>query len=315
MTSESGNKDTIEDKQIDEFIDFLVKLLDMEINLAVTEKRAEDYFSPKPALLAPDDETAKNLDAILSRLAKLLGAPPNVFIFENENEERKAYDTYPKSVLSEMLASFWKARRAICRVHLTFIVEQTAITRPELMNLNEPEKQLYIPPITKRFWDQTEYAYIRLAAFWERVGQLLDYIFFHIRQYDNDGFSSVMDKIQSNMIPCYPVVANSQSFINLRRFQKSEKENGLAWLLRRRNLLIHRIGFSITQSDEDDTGDNHLFFSSHNHLESIEREKLKQGDQKLELDRLHSHLDIICRLFPDVLDLSETGAKLIPRPT
>jgi hypothetical protein len=314
MTLESDRKKEIEDGQLEKFVDFLVKLLDIEINYTLTEKRAEDYFSPKLAVLATDDETAKVLNAALSRIAQSLGAPPVIFIEEKGNEERETFDTFPNSVLSEMLASFWKARRAICRAHITFIAEQAARTRPEFINMNETEKQFYIPPITRRFWDQSEYAYIRLAAYWDRVGQLLDYIFFHIRQYEDDGFSSVIEKIQSNMIPCNPVIANSQAFMNLRHFQKTEKEDGLMWLLRRRNLLIHRIGFSVLQENDENTHNNQLFISSHNHLSALEKEKLKQGDQKLELERIHNHLNIISRLFPDVLELSETGAKLIPRP-
>jgi len=304
----------IEDEQVGRFAEFLGKLLEIETNFSVTEKRAEEYFKPKPAVLVANDEDAKKLSVTLSRLGESLGAPPKLFIFKNDGSEAlNTYDTFPDSVLSEILSSFWKARRAICRSHLTFITEQTLITQPELMNLNEADGRLYIFPIIQRFWEQVEYAYIRLAAYWDRVGQLLDYIYFHIRQYENDGFSSVMEKIQTNMVPCYSVIAKSQAFTNLRRFQKSEKEDGLAWLLKRRNLLIHRIGFSIPQYIDKDTSDEIMFYSKYNHFEAVE-EKLEQGNEKLELDRVHNHLSIICCLFTDVLDLCQEGAKLIPRP-
>ncbi len=65
---------------------------------------------------------------------------------------------------------------------------------------------------------------------------------------------------------------------------------------------------------DEDTSKNSSLVSSHNHLETLKKYKLKQGDQKLELDRLHVQLNSICRLFPDVLDLSHIGVKLIPRP-
>ncbi len=311
---ESGDNSTVEDEQTSRFVEFLGKLLDIEINFAVTEKRAEDYFDPKPARLAVDDKAAKSLDAALSSLTDSLGAPPSVLIYGHECEEPETYESYPVSVLSEMLSSFWKARRAICRVHLLFIAEQTVRTNPESMHLDESELILYIQPVMRRYWEQVEYAYIRLGAYWDRVGQLLDYIFFHIRQYENDSFSSVMGRIQSNMVPCYVSIASSRAFSNIRYFQKSEKEDGLVWLLRRRNLLVHRVGFFVPHDYDEDTSKNPLFVSSHNHLEAVKNNKLKQGDQKLELDRLHVQLNSICHLFLDVLDLSHTGAKLIPRP-
>ena len=76
---ESGDNSTVEDEQTSRFVEFLGKLLDIEINFAVTEKRAEDYFDPKPARLAVDDKAVKSLDAALSSLTDSLGAPPSVF--------------------------------------------------------------------------------------------------------------------------------------------------------------------------------------------------------------------------------------------
>jgi hypothetical protein len=306
--------DDIKDEQIDRFAEFLGKLLDFETNFAVTEKQAEEYFKPKLAVLAANDEDIKKLNVRLSNLGKSLGAPPELFIYKNDkSEELGTYDTFPNSVLSEIISSFWKARRAISKSHLTFIAQQTLLTKPELISLKESDVRLYISPVIRRFWEQIEYAYIRLAAYWDRVGQLLDYVYFHIRQYENDGFTSVMEKIRTNIVPCYSVIENSKAFTNLRSFQKSEKEDGLVWLLRRRNLLIHRIGFSIPQHIEEDTGDEILFYTKYNHFEAVE-EKLKQGNEQLELDWVHNHLIIICNLFPDVLDLAQEGAELIPRP-
>ncbi len=147
---ESGDNSTVENEQTSRFVEFLGKLLDIEINFAVTEKRAEDYFDPKPARLAVDDKAAKSLDAALSSLANSLGSPPSVLILDHECEEPETYESYPVSVLSEMLSSFWKARRAICRVHLLFIAEQTVRTNPESMHLDESEliqKGYRLPPL------------------------------------------------------------------------------------------------------------------------------------------------------------------------
>jgi hypothetical protein len=53
------------------------------------------------------------------------------------------------------------------------------------------------------FWEHAEAAYIRLYSFWDRVGQVLDFAFFNIRKFDQNGF----------MHPCVPVMGQLQKEI------------------------------------------------------------------------------------------------------
>jgi hypothetical protein len=64
----------------------------------------------------------------------------------------------------------------------------------------EAERECY--EMTRRsFWEYAEIGYIQLVCFWDRVGQLLDFIFFNIRQYERDGFPAVIDRIAVNYLP------------------------------------------------------------------------------------------------------------------
>jgi hypothetical protein len=59
----------------------------------------------------------------------------------------------------------------------------------------------FIALVESSFWEQTETAYIRMASNWDRVGQILDFAFFSIRQFERDGLTAVMDRICSNFVP------------------------------------------------------------------------------------------------------------------
>ena len=70
--------------------------------------------------------------------------------------------------------------------------------------------------VSDRYWEEAEIAYIRLASYWDRVGQLLDFMYFNIRQYDREGFAAVIDKIQANYCPIYPEIRINYNYIRLR---------------------------------------------------------------------------------------------------
>jgi len=95
--------------------------------------------------------------------------------------------------------------------------------------------------MTEVFWEHAEISYIRLASFWDRIGQFLDFVFFIIRQYKSDGFPSVMDRIHSNYMRLIPELASSSFWTELRKYQTSEKTDGFQWLVRRRNLASAQI--------------------------------------------------------------------------
>lgn len=156
--------------------------------------------------------------------------------------------------------------------------------------------------MSEMFWEHAETSYIRLASFWDRIGQLLDFVFFNIRQYERNGFPSVLSPIRSNYVPLFLDLDFSEPWNDLWNYQKSENVDGLGWLIRRRNLLVHSLHLEPMEVGEKE---NAIFSSAFNHLDEAVRKKLKPGSPKAELDYLHTHLAAAARLFPDVVALCQ----------
>lgn len=291
----------------DERYDRLAKVLGNAVAHAANEglvlARLEEFFSPKPAKLAEKDTDAEKLKKRLEALTLKLGGAPE-FIVSGENDERPNYDTYPNAAISEVISVFHRARRSVTRAQMFLTGSHLLLTHPEVVNLPEDEDValLFKQNVEDVFWEHTETAFIRLSSFWDRIGQLLDFIFFGIRQYERDGFAAVMDRINNNILPVNSEIKKSIDWSALRKYQTSESEDGLKWLLRRRNLIVHSLHL---QPLVDFSTDHELFESAYNHLEEKLINKLKPGKAEEEVTRLHLHLGAAASLFHHVLNLSE----------
>jgi hypothetical protein len=169
--------------------------------------------------------------------------------------------------------------------------------------LGAGEREGLASALKEMFWEHAETSYIRLASFWDRIGQFLSFVFFNIRQYDRDGFPSVMDRITSNYVRLFSNVDSSSFWTGLRNYQKSEKPDGFQWLIRRRNLLVHSLHLEAIQNQAGE--ENPIFTLAYNHLEESVRRKLNPGTPLSELEFLHAHLKAAARLFPNAIELCE----------
>jgi hypothetical protein len=109
-----------------------------------------------------------------------------------------------------------------------------------------------------------------------------------------------MDRIHSNAVPMDYQLKNSNSWKRLRSFQTSEKEDGLKWLLQRRNLVVHSLHLHPVQTDEEG-----VFKSQFNHLDAAHREKLRPREPTKEVGLLMGQLDRVSALFSDFLSVAE----------
>jgi len=295
----------------------LSNLLHLTVNEDILLKRMQDYFKPRPASLVETDDEREQLEARLSTLSAKLGGPPDVVVTEDEAVLSGRYDTYGMVAIQEALSMFHRSRRTVCRSHLFFIGSHLVEQHPDwwIPPLKVEEANQTAERLRDCFWDEIEIAYIRIASFWDRVGQLLDFIFFNIRQYERDGFSTVMDRINVNHVRLYPHLRSSPAWEHLRSYQVSETTTGLKWLIRRRNLLIHSLHLrALTQSPDDDP----IFIGAYNHIEESVRNKLKPGSTQDELGYVHSHLASAANLFHDVIDFChlalDTGVVVVLKP-
>ena len=237
----------------------------------------------------------------MNGLVEHLGGPPDAYLLRIEQEPPPA-DNYPEAAMREAFAVFNRARTSVLRAHLFMAGSSLLAEQPDLAGL--PEKPhataRFIEQTQAAFWEHAEAAYIRLYSFWDRLGQVLDFAFFNIRKFDQNGFTAIMDRIHSNVVPMDTRLKNSGSWKRLRAFQSSEKEDGLKWLLQRRNLVVHSLHLHPVQIDEEG-----VFKSQFNHLEAAHREKLRPRGPAEEVALLMGQLDRAGAMFSDFLTIVE----------
>lgn len=233
-----------------------------------------------------------------------LGGPPAFYIMSKARKmDPPPSDGYPEATMREALEMFTRARKSVVRAHM-FMTGSTVLAHaPEMMDLSTEtgEAEIFISSAQSAFWEHAETAYIRLYSFWDRIGQILEFAFFNIRKFDHNTFSAVIDRINANIVPMSKRLENSASWKRVRSFQKSEKEDGLKWLLARRNLIVHSLHLHPIKEKEED-----VFKSQFNHLENSHREKLRPRDAGGEVELLLGQLNQAASLFGSVLSIIQT---------
>lgn len=299
------------DERADRLADVLGDTLAHAANEALILARLEEFLDPRPPKLATSKKHADALNKSIDALVKEYGGPPRLIIhFTNEPKPR--YDTYLSAALGEVMQLFNRTRNSLCRARAFLIGMHFLETKPNLINISEdapPEMQSFFRDgVSNAFWEHTESCYIRLAGYWDRIGQVLDFAFFGIRQYERDGFSAVLDRIRANTLRMHPEIASLPAWELLWKYKKSEREDGLQWLLSRRNLLVHSLHLRPPPQEEPEE----LYESAFNHLDARLRESLSVGTPEIEVNRLHAHLTAAAELFPRVIELCQIYAPHSP---
>lgn len=294
-----------EERRQDRLIEILGKTLDYVANEAVVLNRLEEFFSPKPSKLASSDAEAQDLHDRVDRLVESLSGPPKR---DTAPANPVKVDIYPLAAISEVINMFHRTRKSVARTHMFMIGVELQKRWPDVGKVSdEKDRGLFVENSESAFWEHAEASFIRLAAYWDRVGQTLDFVFFGIRQFERDGFSSVMDRIHCNWVPMLRDLAVMEGWKRLRVFQTSESEDGLKWLVRRRNLLIHSLHLRPVARETDGEMIDYLY----NHLDLSLRKKLEPGTIEQELGRIHQQLSAAASLFPDFLSLCEYASQHI----
>jgi hypothetical protein len=295
-----------EDEHREKFVTVIGQVLYFRLNEPILWVNALEFMDPKPADLAANDKEREELNKSLAVLSEALGAVPQDSNQTGAAGQQPKYDEYGIATLDEIVNYFTRCRAAVFRAHLSLIAKHAVDERPELIKI-EPAK---IPPLRELmkdlFWEEAEVAYIRLASYWDRVGQLLDFMYFNVRQYDREGFGAVLDRIHSNFYQIYPELRISDAYKRLKAFRQSEQPEGFQWLARRRNLLVH----SLRLRKLFDDNDNAIFHFAFNHLEEKYRDKLQPRDPVDENKCLHTHLAKCAKLLPDVIELSKLALAI-----
>lgn len=293
---------TPENPEIDNFISLYTELLSSELTNVFALQHFDEISDPKIGKLVNSKNEEKELIKLLHDLSYSLGGVPSIIIKKYDKPKEK-YDTFINSIINEALTAFWKSRRAVIKAHSQYVVVESMRYKKPFFKSSPPENIVLI--IEEYFWDSLEVAYLRLASFWDRVGQILDYAFFNMRQYKKEGFRAIIEKIHSNFEPLLSELEKLPEYKKIWSYSKSEKEEGLKWLLQRRNTITHSASLN-TEKPQDYS--NRLFESKFNHLELKKEKKLNKTKLAEEIRRLNLHYNQVCILFKDVIKLGTFGA-------
>lgn len=299
------NPEDVEDEEMDEQTELFYKSLSNVVAYVSNEAFVlTQYELARPGLFPKLWDGIGDFEKRMNDTTEHLGGPPAFYIMSKTREmEPPPSDGYPEATLREALEMFTRARKSVVRAHMFMTGSTVLASHPEMMDLSTEtgEAELFVSSAQGAFWEHAETAYIRLYSFWDRIGQILEFAFFNIRKFDHNTFSAVIDRINANIVPMSRQLEGSSSWKRVRTFQKSEKEDGLKWLLARRNLIVHSLHLHpIKMKDES------VFKSQFNHLENSHREKLRPRDAGGEVDLLLGQLNQAASLFSSVLSIIQT---------
>ena len=285
-------------------------LFDRSLKEAVLLDRAAEFFEPEPARLFKTDADSKRINEKLANLYAKLGGVPKLFITKEGVKPSDTYDDFTWYSVQEMVSLFNRARISVTKVHAKFLTCEILRGGKQLIKTRLTKKQLaaFEPIVIEEFWESAETAYIRLASMWDRVGQLLDYVFFNIRQFERDGFPSVLDRIKVNFTVLDKSVEKQQFWVDIKRYTYRDQVDGLKWLLRRRNLLVHSLHLGEQKAVGSEERDLAYYF---NHLDEAARNRLGAMTPEEELKALHDHLRAFAKLLEPICDLCLWGVELI----
>ena len=296
-----------EDEHLERFASVLGDTLAHAANEAMVFARLEEFFNPKPARLGVDSAGVIALNESIRLTIAAYGGPPQLIV-QAHGEPKPRYDTYLSAAIGETIRMFDRCRATVCRAQASMIGSHLLNSSSEFLKLPaDPIAQKYIRKHTdSMFWEHAETGFIRLAGYWDRVGQVLDFVFFSIRQYERDGFSAVLDRIRANTLRMHPIIESTEVWQALWTYKKSERPDGLQWLLSRRNLLVHSLHLHAAPTAEDEE----IYESAFNHLDARLRSGLAIGTPEQEVQKLHLHLSAAASLFPHMLSLCRLYAPL-----
>jgi hypothetical protein len=246
------------------------------------------------------DLLGANRDTVFQRLILLslhLGGP-STESDHNPTGIGAPVDGYPDATIKEVIAVYERARMSVMRASFFMQGTDMLTINPHFVDKNLPvgAHPIYLSLAEQAFWEHAETAYIRLASFWDRVGQVMEFAFFNVRKFEHSTFSTVMKKIQGNVMQMLDDPKNDQLWNRLWKFHNANTDDGYTWLVERRNMMIHNLHLHPLQSNQEV-----VFSSQYNHLETRHAANMKPRPPAEEVKLLVNQLHQATALFDDFI--------------
>lgn len=210
-------------------------------------------------------------------------------------------DYYGTSVVGEWIKA---AHAAELSVNRCCALAEAALERPKT---SDSEAILAYSVRWLRFDEAyamaQEDAVARLCGYWDRVAQLLSFVFFNVREFDHDVFTAVIDRVRSNWAKHEPLFAIHEAWGKLWHYRDRGGDEGYKWLSSRRNALTHSVHMprairEALRSNDERPGDA---------IWARIVAKVSAGSPEEEKRRMTSHLKAMHELRDSVTDLCRFG--------
>ena len=179
-----------QDRNLSDLVEILARVMSHAANEPTLIKRMEPHLSPRPANIYTDEADAEDLERHICKFLNKI-EPQQKLIITRDDEPLSLRDrirTYQFDISEELTDCFRVCRNAVCRLHMFYIThESVRVNREFWKNMSEEDAMICGDLLAKSFWEALEIATVRLVSYWDRVGQLLDFIF------STSGSTSAMD--------------------------------------------------------------------------------------------------------------------------
>jgi len=179
-------------------------------------------------LQGPSESDLTVLNESVMKLESRCGARQLIVYQRTDPPRTVRVDRYVVYVINELYGAGIALAKSVSRAyvyHAALVAHQDPTT---LTVERKPEGFAEI--VQGELWEAIEVVFLRAAGFWDRMGQLLEFIFFQVRDY-RDGFSGTIVKLKANFdvdgLP-FRRLRESRDWMWLKEF--CDREHGqLAW--------------------------------------------------------------------------------------
>ncbi len=246
-----------------------------------------------PCLGGPSDTVSEAIEDARSRLEIRLGAKKLVVWDRNEPRPVVRLDTFGSSAVDELIGGAIAFDRAMVCAHIQRTGSEVWAESERGSGTRTDEARFQL--VTGLLWEAVEVGYFRACAYWDRVGQLLEFIFFNVRDY-REGFSATIQRMKTNFesdeLPMQSL-AGCDHWQYLKKFRNRRHEN----LTSKRNVIAHRRGASSCRVEDSPSERDNYF----DHLNATAG---KFTNLDSEICFLNDHVKEAWEALPHVLELS-----------
>ena len=278
-----------------------------EADSALTEAPGASLHSVEPLAVRPADSVdrpsdARRSDALAVSLWFGTELDPLGPALSWEALARGGQDPHGREVVFECLQAMEVVEQVARRAKLLCDIHSSEDGGEGGMALTEDDLEV----LREEMVEVLEDGCTRLCSYWDRAAQLLNFVFFNVREFDREVFATVLERLRKNYAASDDLFEQQEAWQSLWAYGNRRGESGFGWLSSRRNALMHSV-----LMPRYSLGDDLFAAVPGNNLGERLLSKVAPGSTSDELRRLDLHVLAMRDLHERVVDLCFFGLKTL----